>query len=83
MWQAQVGDLKTANVITMAPLVVKDKVIVGVAGSDFATRGYVDAYDTRTGARVWRFYTIPLEDSPADIPGRATTSPCAAAAACG
>jgi alcohol dehydrogenase (cytochrome c) len=64
VWQAQVGDLKTANVITMAPLVVKDTVIVGVAGSDFATRGYIDAYDTRTGARAWRFYTIPLKGEP-------------------
>ena len=41
VWQAQVGDLKTANVITMAPLVVRNKVIVGVAGSDFATRAPV------------------------------------------
>jgi alcohol dehydrogenase (cytochrome c) len=60
VWQTKVGDLKTANPITMAPLIVKNNVIVGVAGSDFATRGYLDAYDTRTGARVWRFYTIPL-----------------------
>jgi alcohol dehydrogenase (cytochrome c) len=64
VWQAQVGDLKTANVITMAPLVVKNKVIVGVAGSDFATRGHIDAYDARTGARAWRFYTIPLRGEP-------------------
>ena len=41
VWQTKVGDLKNANPITMAPLIVKDKVIVGVAGSDFATRGYL------------------------------------------
>jgi alcohol dehydrogenase (cytochrome c) len=63
-WETKVGDLKNANPITMAPLVVKNKVIVGVAGSDFATRGYIDAYDARTGARVWRFYTIPLRGQP-------------------
>ena len=64
VWETKVGDLKNANPITMAPLVVKNKVIVGVAGSDFATRGYLDAYDARTGARVWRFYTIPLRGEP-------------------
>jgi alcohol dehydrogenase (cytochrome c) len=64
VWEAVVGDLKSANPITMAPLVVKDKVIVGVAGSDFATRGYLDAYDTQTGVRAWRFYTIPMKGEP-------------------
>ena len=63
-WDVEVGGLTTANPITMAPLVVKNTVIVGVAGSDFATRGYIDAYDARTGARVWRFYTIPLHGQP-------------------
>ena len=64
VWQAQVGDLNNANPITMAPLIVRNNVIVGVAGSDFATRGYIDAYDARTGARVWRFHTIPLQGQP-------------------
>jgi alcohol dehydrogenase (cytochrome c) len=64
VWEAKVGDLKNANSITMAPLVVKDKVIVGVAGSDFATRGYIDAYNAKTGARLWRFYTIPQQGQP-------------------
>ena len=63
-WETKVGDLQHANPITMAPLVVKDKVIVGVAGSDFATRGYIDAYNASTGARLWRFYTIPLRGQP-------------------
>jgi alcohol dehydrogenase (cytochrome c) len=60
IWDVQVGDLKNANSITMAPLVVKSKVIVGVAGSEFASRGFLDAYDAETGKRAWRFYTIPL-----------------------
>jgi len=64
IWDVQVGDLKSANSITMAPLVVKNKVIVGVAGSEFASRGFLDAYDADTGARVWRFYTIPLPGQP-------------------
>jgi len=64
-WDVEVGTLKDANPITMAPLVVRNNmVIVGVAGSDFATRGYIDAYDARTGARLWRFHTIPLPGEP-------------------
>ena len=50
--------------MTHAPLVVKDKVIVGVAGGDddtpgFGIRGFIAAFDPRTGKEVWRFYTIP------------------------
>ena len=44
---------------TGAPLVVKDKLIVGIAGGEFANRGFLDAYDPMTGARLWRFYTVP------------------------
>jgi alcohol dehydrogenase (cytochrome c) len=44
---------------TGAPLVVKDKVIVGIAGGEYANRGFLDAYDPMTGARAWRFYTVP------------------------
>jgi alcohol dehydrogenase (cytochrome c) len=45
--------------VTHAPLVVKDKVIVGTTGGDGAIRGYIDAYDAKTGKQAWRFYTIP------------------------
>jgi alcohol dehydrogenase (cytochrome c) len=44
---------------TGAPLIVRDKVIVGIAGGEFANRGFLDAYDPMTGARLWRFYTVP------------------------
>ena len=56
--------MKKANAITAAPLVVKDKVIIGVAGGDFASRGFIDAYDAQTGARAWRFNTIPGAGEP-------------------
>jgi alcohol dehydrogenase (cytochrome c) len=49
---------------TGAPLVVKDKVIVGIAGGEFANRGFIDAYDPATGNRIWRFYTIPAPGEP-------------------
>jgi alcohol dehydrogenase (cytochrome c) len=44
---------------TGAPLIVKNKVIVGIAGGEYANRGFIDAYDPATGSRVWRLYTIP------------------------
>src|SRR3989441_6923575 len=64
IWDTAVGDLNKANAITLAPLVVKNKVIVGVAGGDFSSRGYIDAYDANTGKRAWRFYTVPLPGEP-------------------
>src|SRR5213593_2026807 len=49
---------------TGAPLVVNDKVIVGIAGGEFANRGFIDAYNPATGERIWRFYTIPAPGEP-------------------
>ena len=45
--------------ITSPPLVLKDMVITGMTGGEYATRGHLDAYDAATGKRKWRFYTIP------------------------
>jgi alcohol dehydrogenase (cytochrome c) len=64
VWDATVEDFKVGYAITQAPLVVKDKVIVGIAGGDIPTRGFIDAYDPKTGARAWRFYTIPAPGEP-------------------
>jgi alcohol dehydrogenase (cytochrome c) len=50
--------------VTVAPLVVKDKVIVGVAGAEYGIRGFIDAYDAQTGKRAWRFYTVAGPDDP-------------------
>ncbi len=49
--------------ITMAPRVVKGKVILGNGGAEFGVRGYVSAYDWETGDLVWRFYTVPGDPS--------------------
>jgi alcohol dehydrogenase (cytochrome c) len=71
-------DMKTGNVIydvtlddykvgysaTVAPLVVKDKVIIGIAGAEFGIRGFIDAYDAQTGKRAWRFYTVAGPEEP-------------------
>jgi len=64
LWKVEVGDVNLAYSITMAPLVVKDKVLVGVGGGEFGIRGYVAAYDAETGAEAWRFYTIPGPGEP-------------------
>ena len=64
VWDVEVGDLKKANAITAAPLAVKGAVIIGVAGGDFSSRGFIDAYDAQTGARLWRFNTIPGAGEP-------------------
>src|SRR5262245_27613581 len=50
--------------ITVAPLIVKDKVIIGTAGGDVAIRGFLAAYDAKTGKEVWRFYNIPGPGEP-------------------
>mgnify|MGYP001823479659 CR=1 FL=1 len=64
LWKAEVGDVNLAYSITMAPLVIKDKVVVGVGGGEFGIRGYIAAYDVDTGEEAWRFYTIPGPGEP-------------------
>ena len=50
--------------ITGAPLVVKDMVLIGVAGGEYGIRGFVKAYDAKTGALRWTAYTIPGPGEP-------------------
>ncbi|MDH4065452.1 MAG: PQQ-binding-like beta-propeller repeat protein, partial [Acidobacteriota bacterium] len=64
LWNVEVGDVNKAYSITMAPLVIKDKVLVGVGGGEFGIRGFVAAYDAKTGKEAWRFYTIPGPGEP-------------------
>jgi alcohol dehydrogenase (cytochrome c) len=64
VWDVVVEDYKAGHALIAAPLVVKDRVIVGNSGGDLPTRGFIDAYDPRTGARIWRFYTIPGPGEP-------------------
>ena len=45
--------------ITGAPLIVKDKVLIGNGGAEFGVRGYISAYDADSGKLAWRFYTVP------------------------
>ncbi len=71
-------DAKTGNVVwdvaaveyakgysfTLAPLVLKNLVILGVSGGEYGIRGFIDAYDADTGQRKWRFYTVPGPGEP-------------------
>ncbi len=62
------GQERSCYVITLAPLVVKDKVLVGLGGGDSEAgtgiRGAIVAFDAATGKEVWRFHTIPAPGEP-------------------
>jgi len=58
VFDVELADYKVGYSATVAPLVVKDKVIVGIAGAEYGIRGFIDAFDAQTGKRAWRFYTV-------------------------
>lgn len=59
VWSTQVARWQDGYSITNAPLYFEGRVVTGVSGGEFGTRGRVTAYDAKTGKEVWRFYTIP------------------------
>ena len=63
-WDVPVADPALGHSITAAPLAIKDKIVVGMAGGEYGVRGFVDAYDARTGQRAWRFWTVPAAGEP-------------------
>jgi alcohol dehydrogenase (cytochrome c) len=65
LWQSEMAPfIPGARYATLAPLVVKDKVVVGISGGEHGVRGFIEAYDAASGKRVWRFYTVPLKGEP-------------------
>jgi alcohol dehydrogenase (cytochrome c) len=64
LWNTEVAKPESGYAITHAPLVIKDKVIVGTAGGEFGIRGFIAAFDVRTGKETWRFYTVPGPGEP-------------------
>ena len=63
-WRTQVADNATGHSITLAPLALDGKVIVGISGGEAGIRGFVDAYHAESGELAWRFYTIPGPGEP-------------------
>jgi alcohol dehydrogenase (cytochrome c) len=63
-WDITVVDYLGGYSITLAPLVVKDKIIIGTAGGEYGIRGFLQAHDAKTGKKLWRFYTIPGPGEP-------------------
>ena len=64
VWDTIHGDVRAGESATVAPLLVKDKVIVGSSGGEFGSRGHLDAYNVETGERVWRCYMVPKPGEP-------------------
>jgi quinohemoprotein ethanol dehydrogenase len=63
VWESRVAYSQDEYSITIAPRIANGKVIVGVSGGDHPKRCFFDAYDARTGRRLWRFYTVPGDPS--------------------
>jgi PQQ-dependent dehydrogenase (methanol/ethanol family) len=64
VWEVTMPDEAQHYGGTLAPLIVKDMVIAGVAGGDWGIRGFVAAYKADSGERVWRHWTIPAQGEP-------------------
>ncbi len=64
VWDKTNGDVRAGESATVAPLVVKNMVIVGSSGGEFGVRGHLDAFDLDSGEHVWRCYTVPKPGEP-------------------
>src|SRR5712691_5750467 len=58
-WTAKVEDYKKGYYMSLAPLVIDGKVLVGVSGGELGVCGFVAAYDAQTGKELWKTYTVP------------------------
>lgn len=64
LWDSVIDDYKRGYSATAAPLVVKDKIVVGIAGAENGIRGFIDAFDAETGKKAWRFWVVPGPGEP-------------------
>lgn len=62
VWSAKNADPMLGQTQTMAPLVIKDKVITGVSGAEYGVHGYITANDIKTGKQLWRAYSTGPDD---------------------
>jgi len=64
LWDVAAVDYTKGYSFTLAPLVIKNLVLVGISGGEYGIRGFIDAYDAVTGERKWRFYTVAAPGEP-------------------
>jgi len=64
IWDIPAVDYRLGYSFTVAPLAVKNLVILGISGGEYGVRGFIEAYDADTAQRKWRFYTIPGPSEP-------------------
>jgi len=64
IWAKEVEDYRRGHYMTLAPLIAHGKVMVGGSGGEYGVRGFVAAYDAKTGEQAWRTYTIPKPGEP-------------------
>jgi alcohol dehydrogenase (cytochrome c) len=74
LWERVIEDYRGGYTITLAPLIVNGAVIVGVTGSEFGIRGFIAAFDAKTGRPLWKTYTIPAPGEPGSETWRAEGS---------
>ena len=64
VWERTFVDVRAGESATMAPLVVKNLVVVGSSGAEYGVRGHIDAFDISTGRPAWRRYAVPKPGEP-------------------
>lgn len=64
VWDKTVADYKGGYSMTMAPIIVKGKVMVGVAGGEYGIEAFIRAYDWKNGETLWTTYTVPKPGEP-------------------
>jgi len=64
VWDTVAVDYTKGYSFTLAPLAIKNLILVGISGGEYGIRGFIDAYDAASGERKWRFYTIPGPGEP-------------------
>jgi alcohol dehydrogenase (cytochrome c) len=64
LWESEMADYRRNYAATSAPLIVGDLVVSGIAGGDSGVRGFLAAFDQKTGKEAWRFWTIPDKGQP-------------------
>jgi quinohemoprotein ethanol dehydrogenase len=64
VWKKEVASVKAGNTVTMAPLYADGLVFVGPVGAEYGVRGFLDAYNAKTGEIVWKHYLVPGPGEP-------------------